>query len=67
MFQGDEPHPFLSRPKSLNAARGLVALFAMGCNWHADITNAEVGLFDKDGNELPDPDEGVAGETAVTK
>jgi hypothetical protein len=56
MFIGDEPHPFHSRPKSLNAARALVALFALGCNWHADI-NAEVGLFDKNGILLPDPDD----------
>jgi hypothetical protein len=57
MFIGDEPEPFrVSRPKSLNEARALVAMFARGCRWHADI-NAEVGLFDKDGNKLPDPDD----------
>jgi hypothetical protein len=59
MFIGDEFQPLRSRPKSLNAARALVALFAMGCHWHADIVNAEVGLFDKDGNELPDPEEAL--------
>jgi len=57
MFQGDEFCPLRSRPQSLNAARALVAIFALGLGWHADIVNAEVGLFDKDGKELPDPDE----------
>lgn len=50
-------HPLRSRLKSLNEARALVTMIAIDCHWHADILNAEVGLFDKDGKALPDPDE----------
>ncbi len=55
-----EVKSFLSRPKSLNAARAMVAMFARGCGWHADM-KVEIGLFNKDGHELPDPDEAASG------